>query len=225
MSATTPALKTSGAVAPARPPHHRITFLRWLRKVHGWIGLWGAVLGLLFGFTGILMNHRAVLKISLAQTQESNLQLRLPDPAPASADALAQWLQSQLALDRPATRVREEPARPVAWGDKTLTQPAHWMASFATPRMNVQADWWVGNDYVSVKRSDGNLFAALNNLHKGVGMSVGWILLVDTLGGSIILLSLSGVILWSQLHPRRLVGALIAAGSLVLTVCLAAQGL
>jgi len=43
----------------------RATFIKWLRKVHGWVGLWGAVLGLLFGTTGFLLNHRAApLKIS-----------------------------------------------------------------------------------------------------------------------------------------------------------------
>ena len=36
----------------------RATFVKWLRKVHGWIGLWGAALGLLFGTTGFLLNHR-----------------------------------------------------------------------------------------------------------------------------------------------------------------------
>ncbi|MDB5932854.1 MAG: peptidase [Massilia sp.] len=46
----------------------RATFLKWLRKMHGWIGLWGATLGLLFGSSGILLNHRAVLKIPAVQT-------------------------------------------------------------------------------------------------------------------------------------------------------------
>ena len=35
--------------APANPRPSRATFLKWLRKMHGWIGLWGAALGLLFG--------------------------------------------------------------------------------------------------------------------------------------------------------------------------------
>jgi uncharacterized protein len=43
----------------------RSIFLKWLRKVHGWIGLWGAVLGLLFGVTGFLQNHRATMKIKV----------------------------------------------------------------------------------------------------------------------------------------------------------------
>ncbi len=212
-------------VTTSSHPQKRIGFLRWLRKVHGWIGLWGAVLGLLFGCTGILLNHRAVLKIPAMQSQETNLQLALPVPPPSSADDLAQWVQSQLAPDLRVVKTREEKARPVAWGDKALTQPAHWMMSLTSPRANIQADWWVGNQYISIKRSDNNVFTTLANLHKGVGMSVGWILLVDTVGGSILLLSITGVILWTQLNRRRIVGAAIATTSLILTVGLILRAL
>jgi hypothetical protein len=41
-------------------------------------GLWGAALGLLFGATGILLNHRAVLKIPVEKTVQTTVQLQLP---------------------------------------------------------------------------------------------------------------------------------------------------
>lgn len=196
--------------------------LKWLRKMHGWIGLWGAVLGLLFGSTGILLNHRTVLRIPAAQVQESTVQVPLPSPAPASPQALAAWLKTSLKLEPDPRKVLLEPARPVAWGDRSLVQPARWSASFTSPSGGVQAEYWVGNSYVTLKRSDNNLFATLGNLHKGVGMGVGWILLVDTLAGSIILLSLSGVVLWALTNRKRAIGvaigalSLLAAGSLAL---------
>jgi hypothetical protein len=211
--------------AAASAPSARINFIRWLRKTHGWIGLWGATLGLLFGFSGVLMNHRAVLKIPAMRAQESTVQLPLPQPAPASVDALAAWLRGQLNMDARNTRVREEPPHTVAWGDHSLQQPGHWSISFATSRSSIQADWWVGNSFVTVKRSDGNFISVLSNLHKGVGMGVGWILLVDTLAGSIIFLSLTGVVLWTQLNRKRLLGAGIAIASLGVTLVLAAQGM
>ena len=218
--------------AAARPaaarPHktwNRINAIRWLRKMHGWIGLWGATLGLLFGSSGILLNHRAVMKIPAVQSQESTVQLPLPQPAPASAQAMVEWLRGELKLDHPNLKSREEPAHPVAWGDKSMTQPGHWQMSLTTPRMNVQADWWVGNSFITLKRSDNNFFAVLTNLHKGVGLGVGWVLLADTLAGSIILLSLSGVVLWTQLNRRRLVGACIGIGALLLTLGLALHSL
>ncbi len=39
----------------------RAIFLTWLRKIHLYVGLWGAVFGLLFGATGLILNHRADL--------------------------------------------------------------------------------------------------------------------------------------------------------------------
>src|SRR5580698_7701493 len=82
----------------------RGTFIKWLRRVHGWVGLWGAVLGLLFGVTGILQNHRAMLKIPTGAPVVSTIRLPMPDPVPKSPRELAKYLQEALKLDRPALR-------------------------------------------------------------------------------------------------------------------------
>jgi hypothetical protein len=203
----------------------RATLLLTLRQLHGWIGLWGAALGLLFGSSGILLNHRALLKIPAAHTEESTVQLPLPAPAPASAAAMADWLGPTVAPGIAPGKVKTEPARPVAWGDHTVRQPARWSVSFVAPGRTVQAEYWVGNNYVSVKRGDNNAFATLSNLHKGSGMGVAWILLVDTLAGSIILLSLSGVLLWALQQRRRMVGAAIGGVSLLTLATLLAQAM
>lgn len=221
MSTTEVISGSPAGAAVTRSNWNRVNVIRWLRKMHGWVGLWGATLGLLFGISGILLNHRAVMKIPAVQVQESTVQLPLPQPAPASAKEMVEWLQGELKFDHPNLKSREEPAHGVAWGDKTMTQPGHWQMSLTTPRMNVQADWWVGNSFITPKRSDNNFFAVLTNLHKGVGMGVAWVLLADTLAGSIILLSLSGVLLWTQLNRRRVIGAVIGIGGLTLTVILA----
>jgi hypothetical protein len=231
MSTTVPCNR---GVARAEPPQvlaqghrrsRRATFLKWLRKMHGWIGLWGAALGLLFGTSGILLNHRAVLKIPAVQTRESTVQLALPSPAPADAEAMAAWLRQALALTPEAGKVKADKPRAVAWGDKAVTQPARWSASFTAPDSNVQAEYWVGNNFVTVKRNDTNAFGVLSNLHKGTGMGMGWILLVDTLAGSIILLSITGVLLWAMMTRKRLVGTAIGVGSLGVLFGIAAQSM
>jgi hypothetical protein len=209
------------AAVPADARAHRGQLLKWLRKTHGWIGLWGAVLGLLFGGTGILLNHRSVLKIPAAQTQESTIQMQLPLPAPADPTAMAAWLSSSLGIAREASRVKAEPSKPVAWGDKALAQPARWSGAFSGPQNGIQFEYWVGNNYVTVKRNDNNVFSTLSNLHKGTGMGIGWILLVDTLAGSIILLSITGVLLWALMTKKRMVGTAIASVSLLATLGLA----
>ncbi len=223
----------------------RSTVVCWVRDTHGWFGLWGATLGLLFGISGIWLNHRAVLKLPPVAQQRSESQIALPDPAPADAQALALWLQKALQLDAPATLVRTEPARPVPWAERaprgesrkpagdardapgvpTLMQPARWTVNFGGPQATIQAEAWAGNRSVSVRRVDNGLIGTLTNLHKGIGMPVGWILLVDTLAGSLILLSVSGLVLWVLTHRRRVVGLTIFAAGLAVTAGLAVSRL
>ncbi|AGK49198.1 pepSY-associated TM helix family protein [Burkholderia thailandensis MSMB121] len=202
------------ALADRRRRSRRATFIKWLRKVHGWVGLWGAVLGLLFGVTGVLLNHRAPpLKISSGEPQVSQLQLALPSPAPATPHAMAAWVRRELAFDGRLGRVRKDPAQPVAWGGRRVEQPEHWQFGLFGPRSNVQVEYWKGNGYVSVKRTDNAFLTTLNNLHRGVGMNLFWVLLMDTIAGSMVLLSLTGVLLWTELNKRRTVGVVLVAGS------------
>ncbi len=135
---------------------------------------------------------------------------------------MAVFVQYELKLDKPANRMREEPSRPAAW-DKNVRQPARYTASFGSASRNVQAEYWVGSDHISVRTAENNFYATLGNLHKGIGASVGWVLLADTLGGGMIFLSITGVILWTQLNRRRMVGSILAAVSIVLTITFAGQ--
>ncbi|WP_244826682.1 PepSY-associated TM helix domain-containing protein [Caballeronia sp. TF1N1] len=197
----------------------RSVFLKWLRKVHGWIGLWGALLGLLFGTTGFLLNHRAPpLRISTGEPQVSQMQMPLPAEGFKSPRDMGTWLKKELKIDGQLGRTRREPAHPVGWGDKSTMQPEQWSVALATPGGNVQAEYWVGNNFVSVKRTENTFLAMMTNLHKGVGLSVGWVLLIDTFAGSIILLSLTGVLLWTELNKRRTAGVVIVTVSLIAAI-------
>jgi hypothetical protein len=210
--------------------HRRMAFVRWVRRMHGWFGLWGALLGLMFGFSGVWLNHRNVMKLQLPAQQQINAQLELPDPRPATIDAMEVWLQQALKLDRPAGTKRVERARPVAWaergaekggGERPLSQPERWTLNFAAPNHVVQVEYWAGNRSVGVRTTENGFVATLTNLHKGTGMPVPWILLIDTLAGSMIFLSISGAILWWETHRRRGLGIAIFGVSVVVTVALA----
>jgi hypothetical protein len=72
-----------------------------------------------------------------------------------------------------------------------------------------------------VRTTSSGFIATLTNLHKGVGMPIPWILLIDTLAGSLIFLSLSGVILWWETNRRRKLGITIFAVAVTTTVGLA----
>ena len=210
--------------------NRRLTFVRWVRRTHGWFGLWGAILGLLMGFSGIWLNHRNVLKLQLPDQQQINAQLVLPDPRPETIDALAAWLQQALKVDQPANNMRVDRPRPVAWTERgaerggegrPLMQPERWTLNFGGPNKVIQVEYWVGNKSVGVRTTENGFVATLTNLHKGVGMPVPWILLIDTLAGSLIFLSISGAILWWETHRRRLVGLTIFGVSVVVTVAIA----
>jgi hypothetical protein len=89
---------------------------------------------------------------------------------------------------------------------------------FHNPQQSVNAEYWVGNSFVSVKRQDANIFAFITRLHKGVGMGTAWVLLADTLAGGLVFLSLTGLLLWTKLHGSRLLMAGLGLVSLGLGV-------
>jgi len=215
---------------PSNRVNRRLAFVRWVRRTHGWFGLWGALLGLMAGTSGIWLNHRSVMKLELPDQQQTSTQLAMPDLRPATADAMAVWLQQTLNVDRPATNVRVERSRPVPWAERggegrPAMQPERWTFIFGGPNKVMQVEYWVGNKSVGVRTTENGFVATLTNLHKGVGMPVPWILLIDTLAGAMIFLSLSGVILWWETHRRRLAGIVICGVSVAVTVALAVSPL
>jgi hypothetical protein len=138
-------------------------------------------------------------------------------------------------MDKPANNVRVERARPLPWaerggdraggeragGERPMQQPERWTMVFGGPNHLVQAEYWVGNRSLSLRTTDNGFIATLTNLHKGTGMPVPWILLVDTIAGSLIFLSLSGAILWWMTNRRRRLGLAILGLSVALTTGLA----
>jgi len=211
-------LQTQNPEAPLNRKSKRIQWLKWLRRIHAWVGLWGAALGLLFGVSGILLNHRMVMNIPAVQMEQSHIEMALPQPLPVDAKALALWLQIQLSIDREASKISIDPEKTVTWADQNLQQPSQWRIDFHSPQQSVTAEYWVGNTYVSIKRQDANAFAFITRLHKGVGMGTAWVLLADTLAGGLVFLSLTGLLLWTKLHGSRLAMAglgLTSLGSMV----------
>lgn len=217
--------KTNGGYLFLPKQLSRGGFLKWLRRTHAWLGLWGATLGLLFGFTGILLNHREVMKIPIGKMEQQEIQLILPEPHPADPKALADWLGESLKIDTEHAKIRREAAKTVIWNNNSYQQPSYWQITLRNPKRMVQAEYWEGNAFVSVKQGESNGLQMLTNLHKGSGMGVAWVLLVDSFAGGLIMLSLTGTLLWTRLHGRRLAAAGLAFGCLSLTIGFALQAI
>lgn len=202
---------------------YRPRFLKWLRRTHAWLGLWGAVLGLLFGATGFLLNHRSTLPIGAAQHEEKQRRLELPGRVPDDPQALVALLQRALKIEKPPLVLKVEPAKPAPWNED-IRQPERWQIDFYTANRTVNTEYWVGNRYVAVRTLEPNFFAWLTRLHMGTGASVGWILLVDTLAGGLIVLSVTGLLLWTRLHGPRLAALGLIGGCLTLALTYALMG-
>lgn len=127
----TPAASTASVVGK-RKRSRNATLLIWLRRVHLYVGLWGAALGLLFGATGIVLNHRAVLKLPIDKVVQRGAQLALPDAAMRSLrtpQQMADWLKAELRFDSLQTHIKAEPPRTVVWGGREVSQPSAGVSS------------------------------------------------------------------------------------------------
>ena len=110
-----------GTHGKTRKRSRRAIFLTWLRKIHLYVGLWGAVLGLLFGATGLILNHRAILKIPVEKTVVTSVQLTLPHSF-ANPEAMSSWLQQELHFTPVAPAIiKSQPAKAVVWATREVT--------------------------------------------------------------------------------------------------------
>ena len=182
-------------------------FLVWLRRTHAWMGLWGAALGLLFGVSGILLNHRSEMKIPLAAQHETRETLTPPVSSLQSPEVLESWLREEFKMPDAKSRTQKKPAAPVPWGGGQVIQPENWRITLLAPNHSVTAEYWKGDAETHIERKEANVWATLANFHKGSGMSNVWILLTDTLAGGLLVLAITGTLLWSRLHGPRLMAA------------------
>lgn len=205
-------------------PSRRFNLLKWLRRTHAWVGLWGAVLGLIFGATGILLNHRSAMKIDAGKNAETQLQITL-DAQPESPQALAGVLAERFGYPPERIKTRREAAREVVWNGQPVAQPERWNLSFDAPDRFARAEYWVGNRTVSVKRFEADGWSTLKRLHTGASHDTAWILLADALAGGLIFLALSGTLLWSRLSGPKLAGAALVLGGGGLSAWIALAGI
>ena len=238
MSTLQPDARTEAdAVSPPARPHSPVEprgylflsqgvkrgrFLVWLRRTHAWMGLWGAALGLLFGTSGILLNHRSEMKIPLAKQHESRHTLTPPVSTLESPEKLESWLRAEFKLPQAKSRIQKKPAGVAPWGGGKIEQPENWRITLITPNLSINAEYWKGDTETHIEQKEANAWATLTNFHKGSGMSNAWILLTDTLAGGLLVLAITGTLLLSRLHgPRLLAAGLIGttlSASIVLTL-------
>lgn len=196
--------------------------IRLLRKIHGWLGLWGALLGLLFGVSGFLLNHRAVMKIPAVKMEATEIQLAVPAPLPTNNKAFVKFIQTSLNINHEPVKPKGPrggtPEREARFMDKSVKQPEIFKIDFQLPQARIQAEYVSGNQFATVKREDANVWGFITRMHKGVGANAAWVLLADSIAGGMLVLSITGVLLWTKMRQSRLVMIGLIGGSTILTI-------
>lgn len=194
-------------------PRTATTTYRWIRQLHLWVGAWGAIAAILYGFTGLVMNHRfGDAAWPQGDSHEiGRTTLMVPADAATTPETLSQWLRAQHGLD---AQVIRKPG-PEAKG------PPKWTFSGGTARASWSVEFTPGAPSASLKRSEHTLLASVNRLHKAVGGGGAWVWLADSFALAMILLGISGVWMWARGRtPRTLVFSVLGASLVVLALVL-----
>ena len=179
-------------IAPLHPQSGRHRSYRIIRQLHLWIGAWGALAAVLYGFTGLVLNHR-MGENAWPQGDSRDMgatTLEIPADARDSAERLSLWLQQSQHLDVQNIRKGGRGGRDVG--------PPKWNFSGGTAADSWQLEYAPGSDSAELKRSRQNFLAAINRLHKTVGGGIGWRVLADSFAIAMLLLGLSGIWMWAR---------------------------
>ena len=192
------------------------TAYRIVRQVHLWVGAWGALAALLFGFTGLVMNHRfGDAAWPQGESKETGrLLLQVPADARESADGLKAWLQREHGLS-PQTFKKGKPGTALL-GGREIPQPARWNLSGGRAGASWSMEYVPGNATAEVKQSRHSLLSALTRLHKGYNGGGLWTWLVDSFAIGMLLLGISGIWMWARgRSPRDMLLSVFALSTLV----------
>lgn len=215
-------LNQSGLLfVPAR--WQRVKFIRWLKKIHAWTGFWGALLFFTLGLSGVLLNHRSIMKIDTGEPVEVSAMDIAVDPARLPDEkALGKWAAKEFGLATKPRAPRPEGGPPreekgsanKRFMGRERPEAEKWVQSFTHPNGRLTVEYVPGSRSVSVRQEATNLLGFLKNLHKGTGLGLVWVLFVDTIAGALVAMSLTGFLLWTRLHGTRLLAGGIVAASL-----------
>jgi len=183
--------------------------------LHLWIGAWGALAAILFGFTGFVQNHRALLKMPQGEATElSNVELPVPDAARATPDAMRAWLTDAQHVDIDNQRVQR--ASPMQFNGQTIEPPGRWTFNGGNARVVTQAEYREGDAVLTLRTTRQSPLATTLRLHKGVGGGIAWILLTDSFALAMIALGISGLILWARgRNARQMVFSAVGAALII----------
>lgn len=193
---------------------------KWVRRIHAWAGFATLALMLIYGLTGLWLQHRAVLPLPGPHTDKLSETLTLATPLTDPADLMT--LLSQRDPEGLAeARTTVTPPQILPTPNGALTLPARWELKAVTLSQSLAASYVAGTLEVRIERQQANFSASLNRLHRGMGTGLSWQLLGDLAALALLLLALTSLLMWNKLHgpPRR--GIVLLLGGALATLLVA----
>ncbi|MGL5815506.1 MAG: PepSY-associated TM helix domain-containing protein [Aeromonas sp.] len=193
---------------------------KWVRRIHAWAGFATLALMLIYGLTGLWLQHRAVLPLPGPHTDKQSETLALTTPL-ADPAALTTLLQQHYADGLAEARTNVTPPQILPTPNGTLTLPARWELKGVTLSESLAASYVVGTLEVRIERQQANFAASLNRLHRGMGTGLSWQLMGDLAALALLLLALTSLLMWNKLHGPSRRGITLLLGGTLATLLIA----
>ncbi|MGY3918168.1 PepSY-associated TM helix domain-containing protein [Aeromonas eucrenophila] len=194
---------------------------KWVRRIHAWAGFATLALLLIYGLTGLWLQHRAVLPLPGPHTDKQSEVLTLAEPLTDPA-ALTTLLQQQEPEGLEEARTTVTPPQTLPTPSGPLILPARWELKGVTLSQSLAASYVAGTLEVRIERQQANFAASLNRLHRGMGTGLPWQLFGDLAALALLLLALTSLLMWNKLHgpPRRGIALLLGGALATLLIAL-----
>ena len=172
------------------------TVAHWALLSHIYISMAGLTLAMLFGATGLALNHQD-WGFSNPRTTTSEISLDKSIVAPADQAAIERYLRDELRIRSASTDYHD---------DANQIQ-----VTYATPgaRTIVTIDRQTGK--AEVENESRGFFGRLGDLHKGLDTGRVWYWTIDVAALLIVVSSLTGIVTLLSLRHRRRMGFTVGA--------------
>ena len=204
-------LKSSGYPLVTKP-FRTSKWMDWLRIVHAWLGIWGAVACLIFGVSTIALLHPELFPAGEPVTEISSLEV--PASGIASNEELAAFVAGEMGfvstaeLGEPqrrgggAARLQAAAAMGGGMGRARSSRPMY-IATFSSIGREVRATFVEGNESIEVTETTQTLLRTINLMHLGRRARTGWTILGDIFSVAVVLLAITGFFLWNVFSGPR----------------------
>jgi hypothetical protein len=178
-------------------PLHR-WLLKWSRMVHVYSTLFGLALVLFFAVTGFMLNHEDWFDLSEPRTRTETGALPTDVLQPVDKLAVAERLRKDFAASGEVDTFEEEE------DDSRRVRVV-----FKGPGRRVEALVQVEDGKTTVSYESRGLVGLLTDLHRGKSTGRAWGLVIDGVCVLLLVISATGLVLWSSLRSRGKFGALV----------------